>query len=208
MHAVRATERKKLLIAALWTEVCLLFPALDALHEGYEVYPVIDAVGGTSKEAHELAVERLIQAGARPASWAQVICELQRDWNRRATVPGFSEILHSVGGAILIHALAEQPPRPRLGGIFLIATPFIGEGGWPSDDIRPRTDLSEHLPVGVPIFLYHGAQDEIVPIVHVHLYGKAIPHAVVRTSERDNHQLNNDMSQVARDIRSLTSMPR
>jgi nicotinamidase-related amidase len=99
VHAVRATERKKLLIAALWTEVCLLFPALDALHEGYEVYPVIDAVGGTSKEAHELAVERLVQAGARPASWVQVICELQRDWNRRATVPGFSEILFAVEGA-------------------------------------------------------------------------------------------------------------
>jgi nicotinamidase-related amidase len=99
VHAVRATERKKLLIAALWTEVCLLFPALDALHEGYEVYPVIDAVGGTSNEAHELAVERLIQAGAKPASWVQVICELQRDWNRRATVPGFSEILFAVEGA-------------------------------------------------------------------------------------------------------------
>jgi nicotinamidase-related amidase len=99
VRAVRATERKKLLIAALWTEVCLLFPALDALHEGYEVYPVIDAVGGTSKEAHELAVQRLIQAGAKPASWVQVICELQRDWNRRATVPGFSEILFAVEGA-------------------------------------------------------------------------------------------------------------
>jgi nicotinamidase-related amidase len=99
VRAVRATERKKLLIAALWTEVCLLFPALEALHQGYEVYPVIDAVGGTSKEAHELAVERLIQAGAKPASWVQVICELQRDWNRRATVPGFSEILFAVEGA-------------------------------------------------------------------------------------------------------------
>jgi nicotinamidase-related amidase len=99
VRAVRATERKKLLIAALWTEVCLLFPALDALDEGYEVYPVVDAVGGTSREAHELAVERLIQAGAKPASWVQVICELQRNWNRRATVPGFSEILFAVEGA-------------------------------------------------------------------------------------------------------------
>jgi predicted alpha/beta hydrolase family esterase len=111
---------------------------------------------------------------------------------------------HSVGGAILIHALAEQPRRLRLGGIFLIATPFIGGDGWPSDDIRPCTELSERLPVGVPIFLYHGAEDETVPIAHVHLYAKAIPHALVRTSERNNHQLNNDMSQVARDIRSLT----
>jgi len=111
---------------------------------------------------------------------------------------------HSVGGAILIHTLAEQPPRARFGGIFLIATPFIGEGGWPSDDIKPRADLSERLPVGVPIFLYHGTEDDIVPVAHVHLYAKRIPHAVVCISERSDHQLNNDLSQVARDIRSLT----
>ena len=114
---------------------------------------------------------------------------------------------HSVGGTILLHTVAEQPLRPRLGGIFLIATPFIGEGGWPSDEIRPRTDLSRCLPSGVPVFLYHGVEDEVVPIAHIDLYAKAIPYAVVRTCARSNHQLNNDMSQVARDIRSLASMP-
>jgi len=113
---------------------------------------------------------------------------------------------HSVGGAILIHALAEQPPSSALAGIFLMATPFIGKGGWPSHDIRPRADLSERLPVDVPIFLYHGAEDEIVPAAHVHLYAKAIQYAVVRTCPGD-HQFNNDMSEVARDTRSLTSMP-
>jgi len=111
---------------------------------------------------------------------------------------------HSVGGTIAIHALAEQMPKSRLAGIFLIATPFIGEGGWPSDDIPPRTDFSERLPIGIPLFLYHGTEDEIVPIAHVHLYAKAIPHVTVRTCERNNHQLNNDMTPVARDIRSLT----
>jgi len=96
--AVRATGRKKLIMAALWTEVCLVHPALDALREGFEVYPVVDAVGGTSRLAHEAALQRVIQAGAQPTSWVQLICELQRDWNRTNTVPGFSEILFTVEG--------------------------------------------------------------------------------------------------------------
>lgn len=96
--AVRATGRRKLIMAALWTEVCLVHPALDALAEGYEVYPVVDAVGGTSRLAHEAGLARLAQAGARPTSWVQLICELQRDWNRAETVPGFAEILFAVEG--------------------------------------------------------------------------------------------------------------
>ena len=96
--AVRATGRTKLIMTALWTEVCLVHPALDALRDGFEVYPVVDAVGGTSRVAHEAGRSRLIQAGAQPTSWVQLICELQRDWNRAATVPGFAEILFAVEG--------------------------------------------------------------------------------------------------------------
>lgn len=96
--AVRATGRKKLIMAALWTEVCLVHPALDALDEGFEVYPVVDAIGGTSLHAHQAGLLRLFQAGAKPTSWVQLICELQRDWNRVETVPGFSEILFAVEG--------------------------------------------------------------------------------------------------------------
>lgn len=80
--AVRATGRKKLIMVALWTEVCLVFPALDALHEGFEVYPVVDAVGGTSEEAHRAGLQRIIQAGAQPITWIQLACELHRDWKR------------------------------------------------------------------------------------------------------------------------------
>ena len=97
--AVKATGRRKLIMAALWTEVCLAFPALDAMSEGFEVYPVVDAVGGTSLEAHETAISRIVQAGAKPISWVSLICELQRDWNRQATVPGFVETLFAVEGA-------------------------------------------------------------------------------------------------------------
>jgi len=98
VSAVKATGRKKLIMAALWTEVCLVHPALDALADGFEVYPVVDACGGTSLEAHNAALDRLFQAGAKPTSWVQVICELQRDWNREATVPGFAEILFAIEG--------------------------------------------------------------------------------------------------------------
>ena len=96
--AVKATGRKKLIMAALWTEVCLVHPALDAISEGFEVYPVVDCVAGTSLEAHEAGLRRLEQAGAKPTSWVQLICELQRDWNRKATVPGFAEILFAIEG--------------------------------------------------------------------------------------------------------------
>lgn len=96
--AVKATGRKKLIMAALWTEVCLVHPALDAIADGFEVYPVVDACAGTSLEAHNAGLDRLLQAGAKPTSWVQLICELQRDWNREATVPGFSEILFAIEG--------------------------------------------------------------------------------------------------------------
>lgn len=97
-RAVKATSRKKLIMAALWTEACLTFPALDAIHEGYEVYPVVDAVGGTSPEAHRAALERIVQAGAWPVNWVQLICELQRDWQRKDTAQEFANILFAVEG--------------------------------------------------------------------------------------------------------------
>lgn len=98
VEAVKATGRKKLLMTALWTEACLTFPTLDALREGYEVYPIADAVGGTSLEAHRAALERVVQAGAQPTSWVQVLCELQRDWSRKETAGKFAEILFAVEG--------------------------------------------------------------------------------------------------------------
>lgn len=79
---VERTGRKKLIIAGLWTEVCIAFPTLDALREGYEVYVVTDAIGGVSRVAHESALQRMIQAGAVPITVLGLACELQRDWGR------------------------------------------------------------------------------------------------------------------------------
>ena len=82
LEAVHATGRRKLIICALWTEICMAFTALDALREGYEVYPVIDAIGGTSPEAHRAGLERVTQAGGQPISWVSLAGELLRDWAR------------------------------------------------------------------------------------------------------------------------------
>ena len=93
LAAVRATGRRKLILCALWTEVCMAFPALDAVREGYEVYPVVDAIGGTSLEAHRAGLERVVQVGAQPIGWVSLACELQRDWARVGTVPAIVEIV-------------------------------------------------------------------------------------------------------------------
>jgi len=93
LHAVRATGRRKLIICALWTEICLAFTALDALREGYEVYPVVDAIGGTSPEAHRAGLDRVMQAGGQPVSWVSLAVELQRDWARQDTVAAVIEIV-------------------------------------------------------------------------------------------------------------------
>jgi nicotinamidase-related amidase len=105
-RAVEATGRKKLVMTALWTEVCLAFPTLDALRSGFDVYPVVDAVGGTSEAAHETALERVVSAGARPVSWVGLLCELQRDWGRSNTALDFREILFGPAPHVAITAEA------------------------------------------------------------------------------------------------------
>jgi nicotinamidase-related amidase len=92
-EAVVATGRKKLIMTALWTEICLAFPSLDAMRGGFEIYPVVDAVGGTSPEAHRAGIERIVQAGAQPISWVSLAGELQRDWARTDTVGDVVDIV-------------------------------------------------------------------------------------------------------------------
>ncbi len=97
-QAVKALGRRKLIMTALWTEACLTFPALDAIQEGYEVYVPVDAVGGTSVAAHEAALRRMEQAGVKLISRVQMYCELQRDWARETTVPGFMGVFDNFDG--------------------------------------------------------------------------------------------------------------
>jgi len=99
VKAVEATGRKKLVISALWTEVCLTFPALMALEAGYEVYVVTDTSGGTSVDAHERSIDRMVQAGAVPVTWQQVLLEYQRDWARKDTYDAVMALVREHSGA-------------------------------------------------------------------------------------------------------------
>jgi nicotinamidase-related amidase len=96
---VKKSGRKKIVFAALWTEVCLAFPVIHALGDGYEVYFVTDASGGTSVEAHEMGIARMIQAGAVPLTTGVFAAELQRDWARLESAAKLSQILLEHGGA-------------------------------------------------------------------------------------------------------------
>jgi len=96
---VKASGRKKLVICALWTEACLLFPTLCAIEDGFEIYFVTDASGGTSLESHEAAIRRMEQAGAHPLTTINAMLELQRDWANRDTYDGIMNIVREHMGA-------------------------------------------------------------------------------------------------------------
>ena len=132
--AVRATGRKRLVIAALWTEVCLVFPALQAMRDGYQVCFVEDACGGTSLSAHNMAVYRLTQAGAVPLTWQQFLLELQRDWARKDTYDAVIDIVEEHSGAYgmgveyaktMVHKL---PPTLRGAAAAALGMPSGGQG--------------------------------------------------------------------------------
>jgi nicotinamidase-related amidase len=98
--ALKKNGRKKVVVAGLWTEVCNTTFALCAMLEGgYEIYMVADASGGTSKDAHDFAMQRMIQAGAVPVTWQQVLLEWQRDWARKETYDAVMEIVKEHSGA-------------------------------------------------------------------------------------------------------------
>lgn len=107
VDAVKATGRTRLVVAALWTEICLAMPVIQALGEGWDVTIVTDASGGVSAEAHDMAVRRMVAAGASPMTWLAVVSEWQRDWARTDTLEGLSALLLDHGGASAV-ALAWE----------------------------------------------------------------------------------------------------
>jgi nicotinamidase-related amidase len=121
--ALKANGRHKVVAAGLWTEVCNNTFALSAMHDaGYEIYMVADASGGTSKEAHDYAMLRMIQAGVVPVTWQQVMLEWQRDWARRDTYDGVMAIVreHSGGYGMgadyaytMVHKAPERTSKPH-----------------------------------------------------------------------------------------------
>src|SRR6202035_3751598 len=136
------------------------------------------------------------------ARWSAAIRGEIADLDDGAVVVG-----HSVGAAILVSALAEQPPERGLGAIVLIAAPFVGEGGWPGDEFQLTGDLGARLPPGVRVHVFHGLQDQTAPPSHAGLYALAIPQAQVRQLPGRDHQLNNDLSEVAEAVRISRPKP-
>jgi nicotinamidase-related amidase len=125
--ALAANGRKKVVVAGLWTEVCNTTFALCAMSEGgYEIYMVADASGGTSKEAHDFAMQRMVQAGAVPVTWQQVLLEWQRDWARRDTYDAVIAIAreHSGGygmGIDYAHTMVHKAPQRAASGHEVLA---------------------------------------------------------------------------------------
>lgn len=134
------------------------------------------------------------------AAWRPVI-----ERELAALRPGAIAVGHSAGGTMLLHVLADVASAAGLAAAVLIAAPFIGEGGWTSEELAPWSNLGARLPAAVPVLLYHGEADDEVPVAHVERYAAAIPRAQVRRLAGRDHQLNNDLSEVARDIRELAS---
>ena len=114
VDAVTTTGRKKLVIAALWSEMCLAQPAIHAMGDGYDVYVVTDASGGVSPEAHDMAIRRVVASGAQPITWLGMAGELQRDWARTERLGEVAQILFDHAGAsgtILAWELANETMR-------------------------------------------------------------------------------------------------
>ncbi len=105
---VKMSGRKQLILAALYTEICLAMPAIQALAEGYDVFIVTDASGGVTAEAHDMAVRRMVAAGAVPITWQAVLGEWQRDWAREKTAAGVSSVILEHGGAGAVAFAWEQ----------------------------------------------------------------------------------------------------
>lgn len=170
----------------------------DGTHDEWDS-KLVESLGRELGPAYEIRYPRMPnEAEPTYASWKAAL------ENELATLhDGAILVGHSLGGTILINAVGAEPPELALRGVFLVAAPFVGKHGWPSEDIEPVADLGASLPAQVPVYLYHGSEDETVPFEHVGLYARAIPQAVVRRLTGRNHQLNDDLSEVAADIRRL-----
>jgi len=164
---------------------------------------LVDSLRRELGDGHEVRYPRMPdEADPSHAAWSRAIRREMAGLDDGAIVAG-----HSVGATILINALAQQPPQRALEAIVLIAAPFVGAGGWPSDEVELPEDLGEKLPHGVRVHVFHGLRDETVPPSHADLYAQVIPQARVHLLPGRDHQLNNDLSDVAKAIGTNTLGP-
>jgi uncharacterized protein len=110
---------------------------------------------------------------------------------------------HSLGALILLKYVSEVKMGKPVAGLFLVATPYVGTGGWEFEEDALREDFAAKLPLRLPVFLYHSHDDEVVPFAHLALYEAKLPQATLHEFDGRGHQFDNDLSEVARAIKSL-----
>jgi pimeloyl-ACP methyl ester carboxylesterase len=154
-------------------------------------------------EGYEIRYPRMPDEGDPGyARWSTAIRREMADLDDHAVAVG-----HSIGAAILVGALADQAPQSGLAAVVLVAAPFVGPGGWPGNEFELTSDLGARLPSGARVHVFHGLRDETAPPSHADLYALAIPQAQVHRLPGRDHQLNNDLIEVAEAIRTSTSGP-
>jgi predicted alpha/beta hydrolase family esterase len=157
---------------------------------------LVDSLRRELGDGYEVRYPRMpVEDDPSYARWSGTIRREMSGLDAGAVVVG-----HSVGGTITIHAIEEEPPEVELFAIVLIAAPFVGEGGWASDEFQLSSDLGDRLPQGVRVLVFHGLDDDTVPPSHSDLYERAIPQAHLRKLPQRDHQLNGDLSEIARAI--------
>ena len=172
----------------------------ERVHDDWDAKLVASLRAGLGQNYEVLYPRMPNEDDPRYAAWATAIAHALAGLGESAILVG-----HSIGGTILINALAEHSPERAPGAIVLISAPYVGEGGWPSDDWTPERELGGKLPSGVPIHLFFGLADATVPASHAELYARAIPQADLHRVPGRDHQFNDDLSEVAAVIRSLVT---
>jgi len=170
----------------------------DAVHDDWDK-KLVDSLSAALGPGYAIRYPRMPnEADPIYAAWKAALEHEFADLDDGAILAG-----HSIGAAILISVLAQGGASRRIAGLFLVSAPFIGNNGWKSGEMPSMAQIGRRLPEGLPVYLYHGSHDDIVPLAHLGLYADAIPRAVIRTLAGRNHQLDDDLSIVADDVRRL-----
>jgi predicted alpha/beta hydrolase family esterase len=169
--------------------------------------------GGAAKEDAQLASNlRKALGDAYQVDYPNLPNEEEPDYRvwktlilkKVAELGGAILVGHSIGASVLIRILSDEMPKQQIDGLFLVAAPFWHDDDfWHWDEVELPADVSSRVPRDLPVFFYHGEADEVVPVAHVEMYAKALPRARIRRLPGRNHQLDDDMSEVARDIQAL-----
>ena len=171
------------------------------VHDGWD-NKLVDSLKRELGSAYDIRYPRMPnEDDPRYAAWKATLETELAALDANAILVG-----HSIGGTILVNTLAERSTKKVFAALFLLAAPFVGDGGWSSDDLESPRDLGARLPRGLPVHIFHGSEDETAPPAHADLYARAVPQAHVHRLPGRDHQLGNDLREVAAAVTSLESV--